>query len=148
VKFAILAHLLGVVVWVGGMFFAYLVLRPAASGLDPSQRLPLWAETLRRFFQWVWIAMTLIFVSGFYLVSVLAGFGSLPLHIHLMLYIGVAMALIFVYVYFAPFRALGRSVAAQDWPVAGAALAQIRIAVAVNLALGLLNIGVATLGVA
>ena len=31
---AITLHLLSVVVWVGGMFFAYLALRPALAGHD------------------------------------------------------------------------------------------------------------------
>ena len=35
-------HLLSAVIWVGGMFFAYMVLRPAAATLlEPPQRLPL-----------------------------------------------------------------------------------------------------------
>ena len=41
---ALLLHLLGVVVWVGGMFFAYMALRPvAATVLGPPLRLGLWA---------------------------------------------------------------------------------------------------------
>ena len=44
-------HLLGVVVWVGGMFFAHMALRPAATELlEPPQRLPLLQATLMRFF--------------------------------------------------------------------------------------------------
>jgi len=34
-------HILGAVVWVGGMFFALLVLRPGLSVLAPAQRLEL-----------------------------------------------------------------------------------------------------------
>ena len=47
-------HLLGVIVWVGGMFVAYMALRPAAvEVLEPYQRLPLMKRTLDRFFPWV-----------------------------------------------------------------------------------------------
>ncbi len=44
-------HLLAAVVWVGGMFFAYMALRPVAATLfEPPQRLPLWTQTFTRFF--------------------------------------------------------------------------------------------------
>jgi uncharacterized membrane protein len=145
-KIAIILHLLGAVVWIGGMFFAYLALRPAASRLEPPQRLPLWAATLERFFRWVWAAIALILGSGFYMVAVIAELARVPLHIHLMLYIGVVMTLIFAYVYFSPFPTLRHAVATQDWGTGGAALNQIRIAVAVNLALGLINIVIAAAG--
>src|SRR5690606_5692971 len=57
-------HLLAAVVWVGGMFFAYMALRPAAATvLPPPQRLPLWTQTFRRFFPWVWITVVLLPVT-------------------------------------------------------------------------------------
>jgi uncharacterized membrane protein len=44
-------HLISVAIWVGGMFFAYFCLRPAAVEiLEPPQRLPLWLATFKRFF--------------------------------------------------------------------------------------------------
>jgi uncharacterized membrane protein len=144
-RFALLFHLLGVVVWIGGMFFAYLALRPAAARLEPAQRLPLWAATLERFFRWVWAAVAFILASGFYMVATIAEAARVPLHVHLMLYAGALMVLIFAYVFFSPFPTLRRAVAAQDWPAGAAALEQIRIAVAVNLALGLFAIAVAAL---
>lgn len=49
-----LIHLLAAIVWVGGMFFAYMVLRPAAvEVLEPPARLRLWNVVFRRFFPWV-----------------------------------------------------------------------------------------------
>src|SRR5438105_2867776 len=59
-KIALWLHLLGVVVWVGGMFFAYMALRPAAKLLEPAQRLPLWGATFTHFFPWVWVSIILI----------------------------------------------------------------------------------------
>ncbi|MCX7168828.1 MAG: hypothetical protein NTY41_00670, partial [Proteobacteria bacterium] len=54
-------HLISVTVWVGGMFFAYVCLRPVvAAQLQPPQRLPLWAAVFARFFPWVWLAVVLI----------------------------------------------------------------------------------------
>lgn len=145
-KLALLLHLLGAVAWIGGMFFAYFALRPAATTLEPAQRLPLWAGTLERFFRWVWAAIALILGSGFYMLTVMGGSGRVPLNIHMMLYVGLLMSLIFVYVFFLPFPALKRALAAQDWKAGAAALNAIRKAVAVNLVLGLLNLGIATIG--
>ena len=42
-------HLTGIVVWVGGMFFAHFALRPAAAELAPPVRLPLLLRTLSGF---------------------------------------------------------------------------------------------------
>ena len=60
-----LLHLFGIVVWVGGMFFAYMVLRPvAADVLQPPERLRLWNGVFSRFFNWVWLAIGGILVRG------------------------------------------------------------------------------------
>lgn len=140
-------HVLGVVVWVGGMFFAYLALRPAAAEiLEAPERLPLWSGTLRRFFSWVWVAVALIVLSGFGMMPRLGGFAGAGWHVHTMLALGTAMMLIFLHVFFAPYARLKRYVAAREWQAAGGALNQIRLLVAVNLALGLLVVAVATLG--
>jgi uncharacterized membrane protein len=145
-KAAMFLHLIGAVVWIGGMFFAYFALRPAAAALEPTQRLPLWAETLGRFFRWVWISVTLVLGSGFYMLTAIAGVTRVPVNIHVMLYVGVLMTFIFAYVFLLPFAALKQAVAARDWGAGAAALATIRKAVAVNLALGLVNVAVATVG--
>ena len=47
-------HVLAALVWVGGMFFAWMVLRPATvAALDGPARLRLWVEVFRRFFGWM-----------------------------------------------------------------------------------------------
>jgi uncharacterized membrane protein len=140
-------HLLGAVIWVGGMFFAYVALRPAATTLlEPPQRLPLWRETFRRFFFWVWLSVAGLLTSGLWMIASFGGFAAAGLHIHLMLGLGIVMILIFAHVYFAPYRRLMRFVEQKDWKAAGAALGQIRKLVAVNLVLGLINIAVGTVG--
>jgi len=146
-KLALMLHLLGVAIWVGGMFFAYMALRPAASTLlEPPQRLPLWYAALGRFFNWVWLSIVLILGSGFYMFSSIAELGKVPFYVYAMLYVGIGMALIFGHVYAAPFAALKRAVTGQDWKAGGVALNRIRVAVAVNLSLGLLNMVIATAG--
>ena len=144
---ALLLHLLSVVVWVGGMFFAYTALRPAAmQTLEPPQRLSLWAATFERFFPWVWLSILLLLGSGLYLIAIYGGFGAVGVNILIMLGLGIIMMLIFAHVYFALYKRLKRRVAAQDWKPAGAALAQIRVLIGVNLSIGICVVFIAMLG--
>lgn len=143
---SLLLHVLSVVVWVGGMFFAYMALRPvAASVLEPPQRLTLWAGVFDRFFPWVWASVILILLSGLYMFSALGG-AAAPHYTRTMLVLGVIMMLIFGHVFFSPYRKLKLAVEAQDWPSGGAALAQIRKLIGINLMIGLLTIAVVFLG--
>lgn len=137
---AISLHVLATVIWVGGMFFAYMALRPvAAQLLEPPQRLPLWSQTFGRFFPWVWVAVITLLVTGLWMVkSVFGGFGQVGLHIHLMTGIGLLMILLFMHVFFAPYRRMKQALANNDIPEAGKRLAQIRIIIAINLTLGLI----------
>jgi uncharacterized membrane protein len=142
-----LIHLLAIVVWVGGMFFAYVVLRPsAAEVLQPPERLRLWDKVFSGFFNWVWLAVFLVLVSGFYMIYLFGGFTSLPPYINLMLLTGVVMTMIYVYVFFKCYVQFNRFVAKQEWPAAGAMLGTIRKLVGLNLTIGLLTIAVAVIG--
>ena len=137
-------HMLSVVIWVGGMFLAYMCVRPAAGEvLEPPQRLRLWTGIFLRFFPYVWAAVTLILLSGFYMMAMM---GRVPAYVILMAVIGIAMTAKFLFIYFVPFGRLKDAVAAQDWPAGGAALNSIRKLVGINLVLGLVNIAVAVLG--
>lgn len=141
-----LLHVLGVVVWVGGMFFAYMALRPvAASVLEPPQRLTLWAGVFDKFFPWVWVSVALILATGLHMLMVFGG-ASAPLYALAMLVLGVLMMVIFAHVFFAPYKKLKRAVAAQDWKAGGAALGQIRMLIGINLSIGLITIAVVFLG--
>jgi len=146
-RFALLIHLLGAIVWIGGMFFAYVALRPAAAKvLEPPQRLPLWRETLSRFFVWVWIAIAALHGTGVHMLSSAYGVKAVPLYVLAMFGIASVMTIIFVYLYFVPFKALKQHVDAAHWKPAGAALNRIRQLVAMNLTLGLLTVAVAVIG--
>ena len=50
-------HVLAVLVWVGGMFFAHLILRPSVGALDAAVRLAQWRCVFARFFPWVWVSI-------------------------------------------------------------------------------------------
>ena len=141
-----LLHLFGVVVWVGGMFFAYMALRPvAAAVLEPPQRLSLWAGVFAKFFPWVWLSVVLILGSGLYMLMQLGG-ASAPLYALAMLVLGSVMMLLFAHVFFAPYKKLKRAVAEQAWPAGAAALGQIRTLIGINLSIGLVTLAVAMLG--
>lgn len=137
-------HILGFTVWVGGMFFAYMALRPvAATRLAPEQRLPLWEGVFGKFFPWVWLSVALILASGLYMM---AQIGKPPVSVATMFVSGVVMMLIFAHLFFAPYKRLKRAVAAQDWKAGGAALGQIRMLVGINLILGLVTVTIGALG--
>jgi len=88
-------HVLAAVVWVGGMFFAYMVLRPAAGPLEPADRLPLWHRVFGRFFPWVWASIVLLLISGYgMLFRGFGGFAGAPLHVNVMQGIGIVSSCI------------------------------------------------------
>ncbi len=147
-NFAIPLHVLAVVIWVGGMLFAHMILRPvAASQLPPPQRLPLWVGIFGRFFPLVWVCVISILASGLWMIfSVYGGMGGLALHVHIMFGLGLLMMLIFVYIFFQPYSKLKKAVAAEDWPAGAKALTVIRHLVGVNMLIGLFTIAIATGG--
>jgi len=140
---ALVAHLLAALIWVGGMFFAHMALRPAAMELDPPLRLKLMARSLGLFFNWVWLSIIVLLGTGLFLIGMMGGFGSMPLYIVLMFAIGVVMMIIFALIYFAPFRKLKNALESADIKSAGAAMNRIRFLVTINLGLGLLTVIIA-----
>ncbi len=139
----ITVHLLAAVIWVGGMFFAYLALRPASvEVLEPPLRLRLMQATFARFFPWVWAAVASLLVSGYGLIGLYGGMGNVGLHIHVMHGLGLLMMALYAHLFFAPYRRLKRQVQAEDFAAAGGSLNQVRVIVLVNLLLGLLVVAV------
>ena len=143
----LILHSLSAVIWVGGMFFALVALRPASLALQPPARLELWAGVLNRFFAWVIAAIVLLLASGYaMIVGVYSGFAGAPVHIHIMQGTGIIMMLLFFHVYFAPWKRFRAALARQDLAAAAGQLNQIRIIVAINLILGLVTVAVASSG--
>lgn len=139
----IFLHLLAAISWLGGMFFAYFCLRPAAAEvLQPPQRLPLWAATFARFLPAMAVAVLVLIASG--LVMLLqVGFRQAPVGLHLMFALGLVMAAVFAHVWLRLFPRLRAHCAASAWPAAGQVLNRIRQLVAFNLALGVLVVAAA-----
>lgn len=145
---ALTLHVLAAVLWVGGMFFAWMILRPVAAGLlDPPQRLTLWSGVFDRFFPWVWASVAVLLVTGLWMLfAVFGGMAGARWHIHLMLLLGLAMMAIYLHVWFAPYRRLRRAVGEADWPEGGRQLGQIRRLIGINLILGILTVAIASGG--
>lgn len=136
-------HLLGAMAWMGGMFFAYFCLRPAAAQtLEPPARLKLWAAAFSRFLPAIAAAVLIILASGFSLMAQV-GFRNAPASWHVMQALGILMAAVFAWVYGLLFPQLRRHCAASAWPDAAQILNRIRRLVALNLALGVCAVAAA-----
>ncbi len=141
-------HVIAVVIWVGGMFFAYNFLRPAAGeSLEPPARLTLWVGVFKRFFPLVWASVIILPLTGYIMIFMRwDSIGNAPIYVHIMNALGSLMILIYTHVYFSPFKRLKSAVEEKRWPDGGDALAKIRGLVAVNTILGIVVIIVASGG--
>lgn len=136
----IFLHLLGAIAWIGGMFFAYFCLRPAAAEvLDPPKRLPLWVSTFARFLPYSAVAVVVLLASGGAMLSQ-SGFRGAPVGWHIMMSLGLVMAAVFAYVYVVLYPKLKARCAEAAWPAAAQVLNSIRRLVALNLVLGVCTV--------
>lgn len=140
-------HVLFAVLWVGGMAFAILALRPALAALEPAQRVALMGSVHKRFFLLVWHAMPIVLLSGYYLLlGVYGGFRGAGWHVHLMHLTGLLMAAIYVALFTGPWKQMRSALAAGNVKAAAEANDRVRQMVLLNLGLGLLTVGVAAWG--
>jgi len=141
------AHVLAAVYWVGGMAFAYLVLRPAAGELDPPARLPLWRRVFARFLPNVGVAILVLLVSGYGMQFIhYGGFRGVALYVHVMQLLGIITMLLYGHLFFAPWRRFRTAVDQGALPDAAKHLNAIRQIVAINLTLGVITILVGATG--
>jgi uncharacterized membrane protein len=140
-------HALAAAIWVGGMFFAYVILRPSVAELASSERQRLWDRVFGRFFPIVLGCVAVLLLTGYHLLFAgFGGFGGAGVHVHIMHLTGWVMFLLFFHLYFAPWRRYHRAVVAGETEAAGRQLATIRLVIAINLALGLLTIAIGASG--
>lgn len=133
-------HVLAAIVWLGGIVFMLMALRPvAAQLLEPPQRLPLMAQVMRRFFASVWLSIVILLLTGLVMLLTV-GMKNAPVGWHLMLGIGLLMSALFGHLYFGPYRRLQQAVSAANWPEAGRRVGQIATLSLLNLALGVVAI--------
>jgi uncharacterized membrane protein len=138
-------HVLGALIWVGGMFFAWMILRPAAvSALAGPARLTLWLEVFRRYFQWVWVAVLLLPISGVAMLdSRFAGLAAAPQYVQIMMGLYLAMLALFLRVQLLQLPQLRQAVSREDWPAGAEVLGKIRRLVGFNLLLGISLVAIA-----
>lgn len=147
-------HLLGIIVWVGGMFFMLACLRPAAAeALDPPARVRLMHAAMRRFFDAVSVAAAVAFLSGAAMIGIAwreaarAGLGfNMPLDWYTMIALFVVMLAIFAHVRLVLLGRVAQALAAQAWPDAAVAIGTIRWEVTINLVLGVFIVVIMRLG--
>jgi uncharacterized membrane protein len=136
-------HLLGVVVWIGGMAFMLFCLRPAARVLEPPARVALMHAALKRFIAVVAIAVAVIFVCGAAMVGIAwsaasrAGLAfNMPLDWYAMIAIFFVMLAVFIHIRQVLFARLEAALQASRWADAATALSALRWEVSINLVLG------------
>ncbi|MBF0127226.1 MAG: hypothetical protein HQM02_08435 [Magnetococcales bacterium] len=145
--FAITLHFLAAVVWVGGMFFALLILRPASLDLDLPTRVGLWARVLRRFVPVVWGAVLLLPATGYWMIGhALGGLAGAGHHVLIMQILGWTMILLFLLLFWRGFLPMRRMARELLIPEAGLYIERIRAIIQINLVLGIIVICVATAG--
>lgn len=135
-------HLLCAVLWVGGMFFAYVVLRPSMAAIEAPQRMLLHTRVFKRFFLVIWHAMPLILLSGFAMIGLQWDMKTAPWQINAMMGLGLLMAAVYLAIFFGPYRQFRRT---TDRNRMASSLDSIRKLIGANLILGLLTVIVAGL---
>lgn len=133
-------HILMAAIWVGGMFFALVVLRPSLRVLSPADRATFHGEIFRRFALVIWHAMPITLLSGYaMLFGLYGGFRGAHWTIHLMHVLGLVMGVVYLVLYFGPVRTFRKNPNPQS-------VLRIRNLLATNLVLGLLTIAIAGAG--
>jgi uncharacterized membrane protein len=135
-------HLLCAVLWVGGMFFAYVVLRPSMAAIEAPQRMLLHTRVFKKFFLVVWHVMPLVLITGGAMLALNWDMATLPWQINAMMALGLLMAAVFLVIVFGPYRQFRRT---TDRNRMASSLDSIRKLIGVNLVLGLITVIVAGL---
>lgn len=141
-------HILSAVIWVGGMFFAYMCLRPSVPGIEPPpERLRLWRRVFAKFFPWVSASIGMLIASGLAIIWFIFGsFEGLGMHIHMMIGLGVLMMAFFGHLEKGIWPKFRDAVDKDDFETGGQLLGKIRRIVGTNLILGLIVVVIGSTG--
>ncbi len=135
-------HLAAMAVWLGGLAYTLFIIRPSLTLLDPTPRMNVQLQMLRRFFRLVWHVMPISLVTGWAMVvGQEGGFAHAPWYVNTMQGLGILMAAVFAGIAFGPFRRLRRAIRPTE-----AMLDKVRGLVITDLALGAATVLVACLG--
>lgn len=139
-------HQLASVVWIGGMFFAHFALRPTLKqALEPPARIEVALGVFRRFFPWVWLCVTVLWVTGGWVSIAVLG-RNLGAHVITMIGTAAIMTLVFVYLYLVPYGRMRLYVEQESWREASIEFGRIRKLMVFNLGLGILTVVAAVFG--
>ena len=138
-------HVLAALVWVGGMFFAWMVLRPAVgAALEGPARLKVWLEVFPRFFVWVWAVVVVLPITGVGMIQLqFVSFDTAPRYVQVMMGLYVVMTALFIRIQALMLPELRTAVTAEDWPTGAAVLGRIRRLVGINLMVGMVLVAIA-----
>ncbi|RAU49464.1 MULTISPECIES: CopD family protein [unclassified Pseudomonas] len=138
-------HVFSAVLWVGGMFFAWMILRPAViAALEGPARLKLWIQVFPRFFVWVWCAVIMLPVTGIGMINInFSGFQTAPRYVQVMIGLYIVMTALFLRISTLNLPQLRKSVEAEQWAEGAAALGGIRRLVGINLLIGIAVVAIA-----
>lgn len=141
---ALAAHILCAVAWVGGMAFAMLIVRPSLGNLEPAQRVAVHHQVFRRFFRMLWHIIPILLISAYAMILTAyhGDFAHLPWNVNVMQGLGWIMVLVFLWVFFVPYRRFRAAASNARAAVAGE---RIRKLIMANLVLGVIVIIVAAL---
>lgn len=130
-------HLLAVVVWIGGIVFMDGFLAPVLrrSIAQAEHRALLLYVLFRNFFAAIWGAGSALVITGYGMVFLRGGFGTLGTAQWAMVLLGSAMVLLALYIFFVPFLRMRTAVLHREWGAACAQAAQIRALSTVNIVL-------------
>ncbi len=105
IKSFLFLHILFVSVWIGGMVFTLLFLRPALESLSNKEDKVVFLQRLyNRFFLAVWLSILVLFFTGMYLWHGYRRDFSENTLFHLKLFLFLLMVLNFSYIYFFLFK--------------------------------------------
>lgn len=130
-------HLLCAALWVGGMFFAYVVLRPSLAAIEPNPRMLVHTQVFRRFFLVVWHLMPLLLITGAAMLYLWGGMANQPWQVHAMVGLGILMAVVFLIIVLGPYRQFRRTTNRDRM---ASSLNAIRRLIGVNLLLGVITV--------
>lgn len=132
-------HGIAATAWIGGIFFAFMALRPAANKtLEPKERLQLWQSAFSHFFPWVWLFIFVLLITGYLdLYLRFGGFTNKAAYLAIMHITGLIMIAFFVYLYFVLYRNLSKAILSDNLSAAANSMSKMRPVMAINLSLGL-----------
>lgn len=140
-------HILAIIVFLGGLFFATVVFQPLARGLDSETASSLWQPMLSRFFAWGWVSLLLILATGISLVFLkFGGYSGTPMIHRANMAIGIPAIALFVYVFFGPWQQYRRTTLRRDWTAAHKAITRLQVVMRIILVLGLVAAVVSAAG--